>query len=71
MNADFVECTEISGKTIQALRIYTDDRDGAEVQIDLTDGTSFSCSLGHLPTVKASLYRSGTGTPEIIRQFDV
>jgi hypothetical protein len=37
----------------------------------LTDGTSFTCSLSHLPTIKASLYKGGVGTPETIRDYDV
>ena len=71
MKEIYVECPELSGKTIQALRIYKDAGDGTEIQIDLTDGTSFSCSHCQQPTVKAALYRGGIGSPEIIRDYDV
>jgi len=36
MQDDYVECPELSGKTIQALRIYKDTGDGTDVQIQLT-----------------------------------
>jgi hypothetical protein len=71
MEQNYVECPELSGKTIQTLRIYRDAGDGTDVQIELTDGTSFTCSLSHQPTARASLYRGGVGTPETIREYDV
>ncbi len=71
MEPDYVECPELSGKTIQTLRIYRDTGDGTDVVIELTDGTSFTCALSHQPTVKASLYKGGVGTPQTIRDYDV
>lgn len=71
MEQNYVECPELSGKTIQSLRIYRDTGDGTDVQIELTDGTSFTCSLSHQPTVRASLYKGCVGTPEPIRDYDV
>jgi hypothetical protein len=68
---NYVECPELSGKTIQALRIYKDTGDGTDVQIELTDGTTFTCSLSHQPSVRASLYRGGVGTPQTIRDYEV
>jgi hypothetical protein len=71
MQDDYVECPELSGKTIQTVRIYRDARDGTDLQIELTDGTSFSCCLSHQPSVKASLYNGGAGTPETIRSYEI
>jgi hypothetical protein len=71
MKEGCVECPELAGKTIRTLRIYKDCGEGTEMQIDLTDGTSFSCSLSHQPTVKAALYRGGVGGPDIIHDYDV
>jgi hypothetical protein len=71
LQENFVECPELSGKTIQALRIHKDTGDGTDVQIELTDGTTFICSLSHQPSVRASLYRGGVGTPQTIREYDV
>ena len=70
MEHDYVECPELSGKTIQSLRIYRDTGDGTDVHIELTDGTSFTCSFSQQPTVKASLYRGGVGTPQTIRDYE-
>jgi hypothetical protein len=71
MQEDYVECSELSGKTIQTLRIHKDTGDGTVVQIELTDGTSFSCRLSSQPIVEASLYRGGVGTPEAIRSYEI
>jgi hypothetical protein len=71
MQDDYVECPELSGKTIHTLRIYKETGDGIDVQIELTDGTSFSCCLSNQPTVKASLYKGGVGTPETIRSYEI
>jgi hypothetical protein len=71
MQDDYVECPELSGKTIQTFRIHKDTGDGTNLQIELTDGTSFSCCLNHRPDVKASLYRGGVGTPETIRNYEI
>jgi hypothetical protein len=71
MQDEYVQCPELSGKTIQTLRIYKDTGDGTNVQIELTDGTSFSCRLCHQPSVKASLYKGGAGTPETIRSYEI
>jgi hypothetical protein len=71
MQDDFVECPELSGKTIQTLRIHKDTGDRTNLQIELTDGTSFSCCLSNRPTVEAFLYRGGVGTPETIRSYEI
>jgi len=71
MGQNFIECPELAGKTIQAVRIYKDTGDGTDVQIELTDGTTFVCSRSHQPVVMASLYRGGAGTPETIRDYSL
>lgn len=71
MNQDYVECSELSGKTIQNLRIYKDGGDGTEIQIALTDGTTFSCCVSHPPAVTASLYQGGVGTPKVLRDYEL
>jgi hypothetical protein len=69
LEQNFIECPELSGKTIQAVRIYKDTGDGTAVQVELTDGTTFAIS--HQPTARSSLYRGGVGTPETIRAYDL
>ena len=71
MRENYVECPELSGKTIQTLRIFKDTGDGTDVQIELTDGTTFTCALSHEPTVRASLYKGGVGSPQTIREYDI
>lgn len=67
----FVECPELSGKTIQTVRIYNDTGDGCEIQVELTDGTSFSYSVSHHPVGKAILYKGGVGTPHVLRDYQL
>jgi hypothetical protein len=71
MKEDYVECSDLSAKTIQTLRIYKDTGDGTEIQIELTDGTSFSCCVSHTTTVIASHYKGGIGSPEILHNYEV
>lgn len=71
MNDDYIECVELAGKTINSLRIYRDTGDGVEMQIDLADGTSFSCSFCVAPKLEASLIRTGIGAPEILHTYDL
>ncbi len=71
MKEDYLECSELSGKVIKTVRIYKDRSDGTEIQIDLADGTSFSCCVSHPPVVTTSLYKGGIGTPETLREYDL
>ena len=70
-DASFVECPELSGKTIQTVRLYQDTGDGSEIQVDLTDGTSFSYAVSHHPVAKALLYKGGVGTPHVLRDYQL
>jgi hypothetical protein len=69
VNTDFIDCPEVAGKTIQLLRIHRDVGEGTSVQIELTDGTSFTCYVTVRPAVEASLYKGGAGAPETIRDY--
>jgi hypothetical protein len=69
VNTDFIDCPEVAGKTIQLLRIHRDTGDGTSVQIELTDGTSFTCYVTVRPAVEATLYKGGAGAPETIRDY--
>jgi hypothetical protein len=52
---DYVECSEVAGKTIKALKVYEDSVDGYEALIEFTDGTSFSYAVGHQTDGKSDL----------------
>lgn len=69
MTEQFIECADLAGKTIQMIRIYKDAGDGSEIQIELTDGTSFSCTVSQSPAVTASLYKGGAGNPEVLKRY--
>jgi hypothetical protein len=71
VDENFVECAELTGKTIQSLRIYRDSGDGNELQIDLTDGTSFNCCFSTKTNIEASMLRAGAGEPETLRKYDL
>jgi hypothetical protein len=66
-----VECAEIAGKTVKTLKVYEDATDGCETVIEFTDGTSFSSCVSSQPTVKATLFRGGAGTPQVIRDYEL
>lgn len=70
MQDNYIECSELAGKTIQVFRIHRDTGDGTNVEIQLTDGTSFSCVLNHKPEINTTLYKGGIGTPEILFSHD-
>ena len=71
MPKNYLECAEVAGKTIKALKIYEDDVDGCETLIEFTDGTSFSSSVSYQSSVKGTLFKGGVGTPQVIRDYEV
>lgn len=71
MKEDYVDCLELTGKTIQRFRIHKDTGDGPELQIDLTDGTSLSYSVCSQTSTRATLYQGGAGTPEILCDYSI
>jgi len=71
MQDNYIECPELAGKTIQMVRIYRDNGDGTSVQIELTDGTNFSCRVSIRPDVEAAIYKGGVGTPETLRSYQL
>ena len=71
MQDDYIECAELSGKTIQTLRIHRNAGDGTDVEIELSDGTRFTCSVSNQSVLRASLYRGGVGIPETICEYEL
>jgi hypothetical protein len=71
MQDDYIECPELAGKTIQLLRIHREAGDGTSVQIELADGTSFTCCLSTRSDVQASLYKGGVGAPEVLQSYEL
>jgi hypothetical protein len=54
----FIECSEIAGKTVRSLRLYEDPKEGSEVVVDFTEGTTFSSSMEHKSTMKIESLRA-------------
>ena len=69
MTDDSFECSELTGKTIKKLTLFKDSGERCEVLIEFTDGTSFSCALDVQTAIKASLIRTGIGTPDVLREY--
>ena len=71
MPEEYIECPELCGKTIRKIRVYKATVEGVEMQIDLTDDTSFACSFCIKPLFEASLIRSGGGMPEVLHTYEL
>jgi hypothetical protein len=65
----FFECAELSGKTIQALRVYENPDQRNEIVIEFTDGTAFSCCLETKCVASAVFFRPSNGIPEVLRSY--
>lgn len=70
MQDDYAECAELSGKTIRTFRIRKTAGEGMDIEIELSDGIRFSCSISNQPALKASLYKGGVGVPETICEYE-
>lgn len=66
MSSISFECSEVVGKTVKSLTVYSD---GAEIELDFTDGTSFIASFENQLSLRADLIRTGIGTPEVIKNY--
>lgn len=63
------ECSTVSGKTITTLKIFNATTNGTEIQIDFTDGASFTCLISNRTEVEASLSVCGAGEPQVLEQY--
>lgn len=71
MPEDNIECPEVCGKTIKSVRFYRDQGEGVEMQMDLTDGTSFTCSFCVEPVCEAKLIRPGKRGIEMLCTYEL
>ena len=69
MPSQIVDCPEVVGKTVKSLKLHSSAAGDVEVMIDFTDGTSFSSSFESRSELKASLIRTGIGTPEVLKNY--
>ena len=64
-----IQVPEVEGKTIRSMRLMLTASAETEIQIDFTDGTSFSSSTCPRVEFDAELYIGGSGEPEIIKRY--
>ncbi len=60
---------EVEGKTIRTMRLTLTSSAETEIQIDFTDGTSFTSSTCPRVEFDAELYIGGSGEPQIIKKY--
>jgi uncharacterized protein (DUF1330 family) len=68
---DCLECLEVAGKTVKCLRLYGGAQGENELLIEFADGTSFSCCLESKSYLKATVFRSTAGNPEVLREYTI
>jgi hypothetical protein len=71
MTEEYAEVPEVVGKVVKSIKLYRSDPDCTELLIDFIDGTSFSCILENKPSIRATLIRTGIGTPEVLREYPI
>jgi hypothetical protein len=64
-----IECKELTGKVIRQCTIFEDGSDGPDLQIDFTDGTSFTVSLKTDVSVEAKCLRVEGGQPQVLKDY--
>lgn len=64
-----IECKELAGKVIRLCTIFEDGSDGPDLQIDFTDGTSFTLSLKTSVSVEAKCLRAEGGQPQVLKDY--
>jgi hypothetical protein len=64
-----IECKEIAGKVIHLCTIFEDGSYGPDLQIDFTDGTSFTVSLKTDVSIEAKCIRNEGGQPQVLTDY--
>jgi hypothetical protein len=64
-----IECKELVGKVIRVCNIFEDGSDGPDLQMDFTDGTSFTVSLKTDVTIEAKSIRDDGGQPQVLKDY--
>ena len=69
MASQIIDCPDVVGKTVSSLQLYETDKNDLEILIQFTDGTSFSSAYESRAAHKATLIRTGAGTPEVLKTY--
>jgi hypothetical protein len=63
------ECKELAGKVIHRFTIFEDGNYGPDIQIEFTDGTSFSACLKTDISIEAKHLRNEGGQPQVLKDY--
>jgi len=69
MNNREISVPEAEGKTIRSMKLMLASSGETEIQIDFSDGTSFSSSTCPRTDFEAELYIGGVGEPQILKRY--
>ena len=69
MSSRVVDCPEAAGKTVKSLKLYSDESKIEEIILEFTDGTSFTASYECQVKTEAKLILTGTGAPELVKNY--
>ena len=64
-----IECKELAGKVIRVCTLFDDGSDGPELQIDFTDGTSFTVGLKTQIVLEAKCLQNDGGEPRVLKDY--
>lgn len=64
-----IDCKELAGKVIRVCTIFEDGNDGPDLQMDFTDGTSFTVSLKTNVTIEVKSIRDDSGQPQVLHDY--
>jgi hypothetical protein len=64
-----IDCKELAGKVIHLCTIFEDGSEGPDLQIDFTDGTSFTVNLKTNVSVEAKCLRVEGGQPQVLHDY--
>jgi hypothetical protein len=64
-----IECKELAGKVVRLFTIFEDGSYGPDIQIEFTDGTSFSACLKADISIEAKHTLDEGGQPQVLKDY--
>ena len=64
-----IACNELTNKVVRLVTIYPAGDYGPEVNIEFTDGTTFSACLRTSASIEAKYIRDEGGQPRVLRDY--
>jgi hypothetical protein len=69
MSTEILDCPEVVGKTVKSLKLFLTGSVSGEIQLEFTDGATFTMSCESRQAVKAALIQTGIGEPEVLKAY--